>query len=573
MGVKLGDFLLKEKLITKEQLDIALEYQKKNGIKLGSALLKLGFVTEDEIINVLSKQYGYPAINISKFDVEPEIIKLIPADVARKYIILPIHRIGTILTVAMSDPTNLTAIEDVKFITNLNVQPVIAPESALKVAIDKHYGSLYEVEVKKVIEKAKKFDTAKIQVVEEIPKDEFVDLEKISEEGPIVQLVNLIISEAINRGASDIHMEPYEKEFRIRYRIDGILYPVMTPPYRMKDSFISRIKILAKMDIAEKRLPQDGRINIRIKTQNKNIKEVDMRVSSLPTMFGEKIAIRILDREQLKLDLGSLGFELSSLEKFEKQIKKPWGIILVTGPTGSGKTNTLYSTISTLNSPEINILTAENPIEFNLFGINQVQIKEEIGLTFATCLKSFLRQDPNIILVGEIRDFETADIAIKAALTGHLVLSTVHTNDAPTTISRLINMGIEPYLIATSVNLIVAQRLVRRICKKCRTETQVPPQALIDLGFYPDEIEKITIFKARGCPECNDTGYKGRIGLFEVMELTEELREMIISGASTSEIRNKAISQGMISLRRSGLEKIKSGITSIEEVLRETINV
>jgi len=575
MALRLGELLLKEKLITEEQLKQALEYQKTNGLRLGSALIKLGFVSEEDIAMTLSKQFGYPSINISKFEVDPEVIKLIPAELARKYTILPLHRTGHLLTVAMADPTNLTAIEDIRFKTELNVQPVVAPETPLKMAIEKYYGSSTEIAVAQAMERFEKIaqiteNAPHMEVVVEKETD-VVDIAQQADQAPVIQFVNLLLFNAIEKRASDIHIEPFEKELRIRLRIDGILYPIKPPPFQMKDAIISRIKILSKMDIAEKRLPQDGRIKLKIKGSEGNPKEVDMRVSTLPTVFGEKVVIRILDRAQLKLDLTQLGFEPISLERFQEAISKPWGIILVTGPTGSGKTNTLYSAISKLNTVDTNILTVEDPVEFNIHGINQVNVKEEIGLNFATALRAFLRQDPNIILVGEIRDFETADIAMKAALTGHLVFSTIHTNDAASTIARLINMGIEPYLVANALILVVAQRLVRRLCNKCKVLNPLPPQSLIDLGFLPDEIKGLKVYKPKGCPECNNIGYKGRIGLFEVMSITDEIRELIVSGAHAIEIRNKAIEQGMITLRRSGLEKIKMGITSVEEVLRETM--
>ncbi len=575
MALRLGELLLKENLITEEQLKQALEFQRSNGLKLGSALIKLGLVSEEDIAMILSKQLGYPSINISKFEVEPDVLSLIPADLARKYTLLPLHRMGHILTVAMADPTNLTAIEDIRFKTELNVQPVVAPETPLKMAIEKYYGSSTDMEVAKAMERFEQIaqiseDTPQMEVV--IEKDtDVIDIAKQAAQAPIIQFVNLLLYNAIEKRASDIHIEPYEKELRIRLRIDGLLYPIKPPHFSMKDAIISRIKILSKMDIAEKRLPQDGRIKFKLKGSDGNPKEVDMRVSTLPTIFGEKIVIRILDRAQLKLDLTQLGLEPISFERFQEAISKPWGIILVTGPTGSGKTNTLYSAVSKLNTIDTNILTVEDPVEFNIQGINQVNVKDEIGLNFATTLRAFLRQDPNIILVGEVRDFETADIAMKAALTGHLVFSTIHTNDAASTIARLINMGIEPYLVANALILIVAQRLVRRLCNKCKVANPLSPQSLIDLGFLPDEIKGLKIYKPKGCPDCNNIGYKGRTGLFEVMSITDEIRELIVSGAHAIEIRNKAIEQGMVTLRRSGLEKIKMGITSVEEVLRETM--
>ncbi len=581
MASKLGELLVKEGIITPSQLEEALEYQRLHGGRLGSILIKLGFATEDQVTSVLSRQYGYPYINLSKFELSPKVKEWVPAEIARKYMLVPVDRAGATLTVAMADPTNLYAIEELKFITGLNIQPAVASESSIIEAIEKLYGSEHEIEVKEEMENIMgesideladlDLEGEDLEMVEEEEEADVRTLSREAEEKPVVRLVNLILREAINRGASDIHIEPYEKELRVRYRIDGVLHPVMTPPLRMKDGIVSRIKILSHLNIAEKRLPQDGRIKMKVRTDEGRKKEVDMRVSILPTIFGEKVVIRILDRDQLRLDLTQLGFEPESLEKFQKAIKRPWGMILVTGPTGSGKTNTLYSALSTLNTPEVNIMTAEDPVEFNLYGINQVHIREDIGLSFASALRAFLRQDPNIILVGEIRDFETAEIAIKAALTGHLVLSTLHTNDAASAVTRLINMGIEPFLVATSVVAIVAQRLVRRLCSKCKEPADVPPQVLIELGFTPEEAKTVTVYKPVGCKHCNNTGYKGRIGLFEVLEVTEEIQELILSGASSAEIRRKAIEEGMITLRRSGLEKIKQGITSIEEVVRETV--
>src|SRR5688500_5021746 len=409
-----------------------------------------------------------------------------------------------------------------------------------------------------------------VEVVEDNEEIDISSLARMSEDAPVVRLVNVLLVDALRRGASDIHVEPYEKELRIRFRIYGVLYDVMHPPLKMRDALISRIKIMSKLDISEKRLPQDGRIKIRVKVESRS-RELDFRVSTLPTLFGEKVVLRLLDKEKLMLDMTNLGFEPESLVKFQRNISKPYGMVLVTGPTGSGKTNTLYSALQALNTSETNIMTAEDPVEFNLPGINQVQMKEQIGLNFAAALRSFLRQDPNIVLVGEIRDFETAEIAIKAALTGHLVLSTLHTNDAPSTISRLMNMGIEPFLVATSVNLIQAQRLIRRICKDCKQEHPTPAEALIEVGFSAEETKTLKTYKGKGCTTCNGTGYKGRIGLYEVMEITDEVRELILIGASALELRKKAIEDGMITLRESGLYKIREGVTTIEEVVRETV--
>jgi type IV pilus assembly protein PilB len=570
MSVRLGELLTKAGLITQDQLKEALKAQKESGGKLGETLIKLGFVAEEDITECLSQQFGVPSINLQHFEIDASVIKLIPADVARKYNILPVNKTGATITIAMADPTNVFAMDDIKFMTGYNVEPVVASELGIKAAIDNYYGSTSSLELKKVMEDLQQSESADLEVLEE---DEELDVEALAdgaEEAPVVKLVNLILSDAIKRGASDIHVEPYEKEFRVRFRIDGILYEIMNPPLKLKDAITSRLKILARLDISEKRLPQDGRIKLKMKLNEKN-KELDFRVSVLPTLFGEKIVLRLLDKDNLRLDMTKLGFEPESLAKFEEAIFKPWGMVLVTGPTGSGKTNTLYSALSKVNSPEVNIMTAEDPVEFNLPGINQVQMKESIGLNFAATLRSFLRQDPNIILVGEIRDFETAEIAIKAALTGHLVLSTLHTNDAPSTINRLMNMGIEPFLVATSVQLIAAQRLARRICQACKEAVDITPQALLNLGYKKDEVGTFTVYKGRGCDKCNNTGYKGRVGLVEVMIIDDEIRELILSGGTAIDIKKRAAENGMISLRRSGLIKIKDGITTIEEVVRETV--
>ncbi|PYS95730.1 MAG: type IV-A pilus assembly ATPase PilB [Acidobacteria bacterium] len=572
MAVKLGEMLIKAGLLTPQKLQEALEYQKSNGGKLGFNLVKLSFVKEEDITRVLSQQYGVPAINLAKIEIEESVVKLIPSEVAQKYLIMPVSRTGATLTIAMMDPTNVFAMDDIKFMTGYNVEPVVASEVAIKDSIDRYYGSVHALELKKVMDEIASEEQAD-QNLELLEEEEDVDLAKLeaaTEEAPVVRLVNLILTDSIKRGASDIHIEPYEKDFRVRFRIDGVLYEIMQPPMKLRDAITSRIKIMAKLDISEKRLPQDGRIKIKMKLQGKN-REMDYRVSVLPTLFGEKIVLRLLDKENLMLDMTRLGFEQESLDKFEKAIFKPYGMVLVTGPTGSGKTNTLYSSISRVNTPETNIMTAEDPVEFNLHGINQVQMKEQIGLNFAAALRSFLRQDPNIILVGEIRDFETAEIAVKAALTGHLVLSTLHTNDAPSTINRLMNMGIEPYLVATSVHLIAAQRLVRRLCKDCKEEIAMPQQALIEIGYSPEDAKQVKLYKGKGCPTCNNTGYKGRVGLYEVMEIADSVREMILTGASSIELKNKAQEEGMISLRGSGLRKIKAGLTTVEEVVRETV--
>jgi type IV pilus assembly protein PilB len=570
MAVKLGEMLLKAGLISQAQLQEALEAQKKNGGKLGFNLVKMGFVKEDDITQLLSDQYGVPSINLRHFEIDEGVVKLIPSEVSQKYLVVPVNRTGATLTIAMADPTNVFAMDDIKFMTGYNVEPVVASEVAIREAIDKYYGSTHALELKKVMDEMAEADTEALELMEEDEELDVHKLEQVSEEAPVVRLVNIILTDAIKRTASDIHIEPYEKDFRVRFRIDGVLYEIMHPPMKLRDAITSRLKIMAKLDISEKRLPQDGRIKVKMKLQGK-AKEMDYRVSVLPTLFGEKIVMRLLDKDNLVLDMTKLGFETESMAKFERAILKPYGMVLVTGPTGSGKTNTLYSSIARVNTPETTIITAEDPVEFNLHGINQCQMKEQIGLNFATALRAFLRQDPNIILVGEIRDFETAEIAVKAALTGHLVLSTLHTNDAPSTINRLMNMGIEPFLVATSVNLICAQRLVRKICKECKEEIHMPAQALVDVGFSIEEAPRVKLFKGRGCQNCNNTGYRGRVGLFEVMEMTDELRELVLSGASAMELRRKAIDEGMITLRASGLQKLREGSTSVEEVVRETV--
>jgi type IV pilus assembly protein PilB len=571
MSVRLGEILIKESLITSEQLQKALEHQKQHGGKLGSCLMKMGFITDDQITGVLSRQYGVPSINLKYYEVDQAVIKLIPQDTAVRYQIVPLSRVGSTLTIAMTDPTNVFAMDDIKFMTGFNVEPVVASESAIADAIAKFYGDVESDEaLNQVMKDLSNTETADLELASEQEEMDAATLERAAEEAPIIKLVNLILTDAVKRGASDIHVEPYENDLRVRFRIDGMLQSVMTPPLKLKDAMSSRIKIMAKLDISEKRLPQDGRIMIKYKQDGKK-KELDFRVSTVPTLFGEKIVMRLLDKENLRLDMTKLGFEAESLAKFHRQILKPYGMVLVTGPTGSGKTNTLYSSVSTLNTVDTNIMTAEDPVEFQLQGVNQVQMKEQIGLNFAAALRAFLRQDPNIILVGEIRDFETAEIAVKAALTGHLVLSTLHTNDAPSTISRLMNMGIEPFLVATSVNLICAQRLVRRICSKCKEELEVPQQALIDAGFSPEEAKTTKIYHGKGCTACSKGGYKGRAGLYEVMEITDELRELILVGASSLELKKKAMELGMLTLRRSGLTKVAAGITTIEEVLRETV--
>ena len=575
MAAKLGDLLVTENLITRQQLGKALEYQRVHGGRLGYCLIQLGCVTGEDISAILSRQFGLPSINLPFFEVDPSIVKLIPLETARKYQVLPLSRAGSTLTIATIDPTDVFAMDDLQFMTGFTIEPVVVAESAIREAIQKYYGAGPTPELKQggagaTVESGQPAGSEPgmgSATDRPIPPE---NSGQADEEAPIVKLVNRILSSALKQGASDIHIEPYEQELRVRFRIDGLLSTVMTPPLSLKDAVTSRIKIMAKLDISEKRLPQDGRMKIRMKKEGR-VGDLDLRVSVLPTLHGEKVVLRLLDRDRLMLDMTQLGFESESLRRFESAILKPYGMVLVTGPTGSGKTSTLYSSITRLNRTDTNILTAEDPVEFNLPGINQVQVKEQIGLTFATALRAFLRQDPNIVLVGEVRDLETAEIAIKAALTGHLVLSTLHTNDAASTVSRLTNMGVESFLVATSVHLICAQRLIRRICRQCRQADDPPVEALIDAGFAPAEAREILTYRGRGCDACNHTGYKGRLGLFEVMEIGDGLRELILRGGSSAQLKQKAIQGGMITLRASGLQKIRDGVTTLEEVLRETV--
>ena len=594
MAERLGELLIKRNYITPEQLKRASDEQKLKGGRLESNLVRLGYIKEDELLSFLSAQYRVPSVKISKMEINPNVIKLIPSSLSKKYFIIPINRMGSKVTLAMADPSNIVVIDEIKFMTGFNVEPVVASETEIIDAIKKYYGgggnvaglgsisfdaSEYDLDGDKTsasdgimldddVVDVEDFDKLvhgavdNLEVVETQNLDDSMDME-----GPIIKIVNGILIKAIKLGASDIHFEPYERTFRVRYRIDGVLRRDMSLPMQIKNAMTSRLKIMAKLDIAEKRLPQDGRIKLRMGKGG----EMDFRVSSIPTLFGEKVVLRLLDKSALQLDMTKLGFEESSLADLKAAIHRPVGMILVTGPTGSGKTTTLYSALSELNKETENIITAEDPIEYNFMGINQVQMHEEIGLTFASSLRSFLRQDPDIIMVGEIRDFETAQIAVQAALTGHLVLSTVHTNDAPGTINRLIDMGIEPFLISSAVILILAQRLIRKICMDCREPVKVHPQLLIDLGIPPDEVKSFQVYKGKGCSICNNTGYKGRLGLYEVMPLKEEIKELILSRASNSEIKKEAIRLGMKTLRQSGVTKIKDGVTTIEEVLRSTI--
>ena len=562
MAAKLGEILIKANLITESQLEQALIQQKSEGGRIGSILIKLGCVNEEDVAQCLGQKYGIPYIGLDTQTIDAAVTRLIPPTIAQKHLVIPVSKTGTTLTMAMADPTNVFAVDDVKFMTGMNVRLMIATESSVRRAIERYYDSSETLQ-----NVMASIEDAGMEVMEEHDDSNLNigELKQAVEEAPVIKLVNLILAEAIKRGASDIHAEPYEKAFRVRFRIDGILYEVMSPPMSMKNAIISRLKIMADLDISERRLPQDGRMKVKFKTR-----EVDFRVSTLPTLFGEKVVMRLLDKSNLMLDMSKLGFAPQALAAFEEVIRAPYGMILVTGPTGSGKTTTLYSALDSLNQLETNIMTAEDPVEFNIRGINQVQIREHIGLTFAAALRAFLRQDPDVIMVGEIRDYETAEIAVKAALTGHLVLSTLHTNDAPSAVTRLLNMGIEPFLVASSVILILAQRLLRRVCTRCKTPVVVPPNALIDVGLTQEEATAITCYKGRGCEACSSTGYKGRIAIYEVLTLTPELRDLILSGASALEIKRAAIQQGMQTLRMRGLAKLKEGVTTVQEVVRVT---
>lgn len=558
---RIGEMLVKANLITPEQLTDAIALQKSTGGRIGSILVKLGYVSEEQIASYLGRQYGVPPVDLGKATIDPDILKLIPAEIARKYLLIPLGRSGSALTVAMADPSDIFAIDEVRFITGHNIQPMVAPDTSIRNALNRHYETAGFA--RNLI---RDFEQNEPGIAE--PDRRGVDLAELyraTEEAPVVKLVNLLLTDAINKGASDIHLEPYEKAFRIRFRLDGVLYEVMAPPLTLHAAVTSRIKIMARLDIAERRMPQDGRIKVKMQER-----ELDLRVSTVPTLFGEKVVMRLLDRASLELDMTKLGFESTALGMFEKAILAPYGMILATGPTGSGKTTTLYSALNRLNRIGTNIMTAEDPIEYNLTGINQTQVKSDIGLTFATLLRSFLRQDPDIIMVGEIRDFETAEIAIKAALTGHLVLSTVHTNDAISTVGRLISMGVPAYLVSASLSLLLAQRLVRRLCAECRTEVSVSASVLEDIGFSSQEAKRVTCYRGKGCVSCRDTGYRGRIGLYEVVLLNEQMREAILNGASVPDLRALQNKYGMKSLRESGLQKIRDGVTTVEEVVRVT---
>ncbi|HEX9666282.1 MAG TPA: type IV-A pilus assembly ATPase PilB [Thermodesulfobacteriota bacterium] len=572
-----GDIFLKEELVNPHQLQEALEEQKKSGDRLSDVLLSMGYIDEYQLATYLSKQYGVPAINLDNFDIDLEALKYVSRESAIKYNLIPINHTDSALVIAMSDPSNIFAIDEIKFATGQSVEVVVATERSIEKSIHEYYGTEREWEetvrnkethkaVDKLIGELKDY-SVEIKFDEDISVKE---LERASGEAPVIRLVNHLLLDAMRRGASDIHIEPYSKDYRIRYRIDGVLYDIIRPPTKLRNAVSSRIKVMANLDIAERRLPQDGRIRIKFgKDRN-----VEFRVSVIPTLFGEKAVMRILDQESLQLDLTKLGYDEEQLKEFRQSIFRPFGMVLITGPTGSGKTTTLYSSLMELNSTEVNISTAEDPVEYSLPGVNQVQVHDDIGLTFASCLRSFLRQDPDVILVGEIRDYETAEIAIKSALTGHLVLSTLHTNDAPSSITRLLNMGVEPFLVTASLNAVVAQRLVRKVCKDCKVECDVSPQVLIDLGVPPKEVSDFVVYKKsdNGCKKCLGTGYKGRIAVYEVMVISEELKEFILSGASAYEIKREAMRQKMKTLRQSSLNKLKQGITTIEEVVRNTAN-
>jgi type IV pilus assembly protein PilB len=556
--------LLRAGIIDEDQLEKAIDYQRHQGGRVSTALVKLNFLDEDDLLEFLSRQLGLPTVSLDEIDVDPEAVKLIPPTTAQKYMCIPYAQVNSSLHVAMADPTDLNAIDDIKFMTNSAVEVSIATESQIRKALDTFYDM--GVDAQEMLDEFQDDDIESVDLEDATESEGSVAL-KAAEDAPVVKLVNYVLREAINRKASDIHVEPYEKVFRVRLRVDGALYELFKPPLKLKNAVVSRLKIMSRLDIAERRLPQDGRIKLKLGKG----RDMDFRVSVLPTLFGEKVVLRLLDKSNLQLDMTKLGFEESPLRYFKEAIHRPYGMVLVTGPTGSGKTTTLYSALSELNEPEVNISTAEDPVEFNLHGINQVQMHEEIGLTFASALRSFLRQDPDIIMVGEVRDFETAEIAVKAALTGHLVLSTLHTNDAPQTINRLLNMGIEPFLVASSVNCIIAQRLARKVCTSCRVEIDPPAEALRDVGVKMEEIGTFPVYEGKGCHACGNTGFKGRVALYEVMPVTDEIKELILAGASAVELKREAVRLGMDTLRMAGVKKLKQGITTIPEVARSTM--
>ena len=562
---RLGELLVREKMISLQQLQEAQDEARRSGRRLGIALSQLGYVNDQDLTQFLAKQYSLPSINLNDFEVDADVIKLLPKEVARQHMVVPVDRAGATLIVAMSDPSNIYAIDELKFRTQYTIEPVVASEAAIEAAIVRYYEKGPNLD--EMLEELGDLEDVDFEAAN-ADEQNIVDLENQAGEAPVVKLCNAILVSAIKKGASDIHVEPYEKSLRVRFRVDGILHEEMRPPLKWKNAICSRLKIMSSLDIAERRLPQDGRIKLKLGKG----KEMDFRVSCLPTLFGEKIVMRLLDKSNLQLDMTKLGFEGPPLANFKNAIKKPYGMVLVTGPTGSGKTTTLYSALSELNKIETNISTAEDPVEFNLPGINQVQMHEEIGLNFATALRSFLRQDPNIIMVGEIRDFETAEIAVKAALTGHLVLSTLHTNDAPATVSRLLNMGVEPFLVTASVNVVVAQRLARRICKDCSEPIETNAEALTRLGMTEEQVRTATVNRGRGCTTCGETGYKGRVALYEVMPFEDELKELVLSGGSAAELKAEMIRGGVATLRMAGINKILEGVTTPEEVLRCTVD-
>jgi len=568
MAKPLGELLVREKLISINQLQRALEEQKKSGGRLVDNLVKLGFAKDDQLANFLSNQYGLPVVNIDDYQIDTELTKLVPKEMCLKHTLIPINRAGNSLVIAVADPSNLFVTDDVKFLTGYNVERVLASYNQIKAAIDKYYGGEQKPQTQEGMA-ASISDT--LDVLEVVTEDNqevnTSDLEKSASDAPIVKFVNAIITDAINKGASDIHIEPYERFMRIRYRIDGVLYEVSRPPLAIKEAIASRVKIMARMNISERRLPQDGRIRMTFPGDEEPI---DFRVSTLPSIFGERIVLRILRKAGLQQDMTKLGFEPRQLEDYKWAISQPYGMVLVTGPTGSGKTTTLYSALMELNTDDVNLSTVEEPVEYNIKGMNQVQVRSEVGLTFAAALRSFLRQDPDVIMVGEIRDLETAEIAIKSALTGHLVLSTLHTNDAPSTVTRLLNMGVEPFLVASAVLVIVSQRLVRKICQNCKEEVQVSPEVLEGLGVKKELLPTFKVYKGKGCEQCNNIGYKGRIGIYENLRFNREVREAILRGDSTAEIRRIAIKNGMITLREAALKKLQDGVTTIDEVIRTT---
>jgi type IV pilus assembly protein PilB len=567
---RLGDLLVAEGLITADQLRQALGEQKGKADKLGSILVRQGSISEEQLIGFLSRQYGIPSITLINIDIDPETLRLVPAHIAKKYEVLPVKRIGGTLTLAMSDPTNVFALDDIAFMTNLQILPVVAPQAAIRKVLDRAYDAAQSGSSMTDMMSEITGDASNVEILEDEQAGTQVDvfeLKESADEAPVVKLVNMVLVDAIRKGASDLHWEPYEKTFRIRFRIDGVLHEMLSPPKRLEPAIISRLKIMSNLDISERRLPQDGRIKLRYGSR-----EIDFRVSILPTIFGEKAVLRILDKEALQLDMTKLGFDPWSFEKFQHAIHQPYGMILITGPTGSGKTTTLYSAISTINAPEHNIMTAEDPVEYNLKGVNQVQINEGIGRTFAGVLRSFLRQDPDVILVGETRDLETAQISIRAALTGHLVFTTLHTNDCPSTVARLVDMGVQPFLLSSALLLILAQRLGRRICKDCKEPIDGHEDDLVPYGHVSEGRGRVTFFKGKGCQTCSFTGMKGRVAIYEVMPITEELRTVILKGAQTAEIREMAQQQGMKTLRQAGLIKVLEGTTTVEEVIRVTLS-